>query len=115
MIRSIHSSDYDTRQHAAGYSLDGLRDLKEHPRRRRLWARGTNSAAMKIYEGLIQGCVDDICNGFKARVGQTIDIAEWMTFFGYVAPCSLCQDSTHRSAVVLISWATWLSLRTWVS
>lgn len=60
-----------------------MRDLNEHPARRRLWARGTNTAAMKYYETLVQGCIEDIVTSFKARIQETIDMTEWMTFFGF--------------------------------
>ncbi|KAJ3554506.1 hypothetical protein NM688_g3073 [Phlebia brevispora] len=74
---------YDTREHEEGVSLDGLRDMTVHTSRRRPWARGMNSTAMKYYEGLIKSTVDDLLAGLHKRGGQKLDISAWMTFFGF--------------------------------
>jgi cytochrome P450 len=75
-------TDYDTRAHEAGISLDGLRDQALHTARRRPWARGMNSASMKYYEELAKSTVSDLITAFSQREGETIDISQWMTFFG---------------------------------
>jgi cytochrome P450 len=59
-----------------------MRDMTLHPVRRRPWARGMSSAAMKNYEVIIRNTVGDLVNGLKQRINQTIDISEWMTYFG---------------------------------
>lgn len=77
-----HCTDYDTRQHEAGVSLDGLRDPALHVVRRRPWARGMNSASMKYYEELIRSTVGDLLSSLRQRTNDTVDISAWMTFFG---------------------------------
>lgn len=79
-----HPTDYNTREHDAGVSLDGLRDMSLHTVRRRPWAKGMNSTAMKHYEGLIRSTVDDLLAALHEREGQRLDISAWMTFFGCV-------------------------------
>ncbi|EKM54122.1 uncharacterized protein PHACADRAFT_257741 [Phanerochaete carnosa HHB-10118-sp] len=74
---------YDTRQHEAGMSLDGMRDQALHAVRRRPWARGMSSAAMKYYEELIQNTLGDLVASLKQRMNNPLDISEWMTFFGF--------------------------------
>ena len=64
-------------------SLDGMRDQALHAVRRRPWARGMNSAAMKYYEDLIRSTAGDLITGLKQRVNKPVDISEWMTFFGF--------------------------------
>ena len=78
--------DYNTREHDAGVSLDGLRDTALHTVRRKPWARGMNSAAMKHYESLIRSTVQDLLDALYKRVGQKIDISAWMTAYGCVTP-----------------------------
>ena len=63
--------------------LDGLRDEAVHAVRRRPWARGMNSAAMKYYEELIRSTVGDLVTGLKHRTGKPLDISQWFTFFGF--------------------------------
>ncbi len=76
------SSDYDTREHEAGVSLDGLRDPALHTIRRKPWARGMNSTAMKYYEDLVRSQVGELARAFHQREGEKVDISAWMTFFG---------------------------------
>ena len=82
LLESSCISDYDTRQHEAGSSLDGMRDVVEHTARRRLWSRGMNSTAMKYYEVLIRQTVTDLIIGFEQHGKEAIDISRWMTYFG---------------------------------
>ncbi|PSR73907.1 hypothetical protein PHLCEN_2v10265 [Hermanssonia centrifuga] len=73
---------YDTREHEAGVSLDGLRDPALHTIRRKPWARGMNSTAMKYYEDLVRSQVGELARAFHQREGEKVDISAWMTFFG---------------------------------
>ena len=75
--------DYETRLHPAGRPLDGIRNMAEHTPRRKLWARGMNSAAMKYYEELILATAADLVNALEQRAGQRVDISDWMTYFSY--------------------------------
>ena len=43
-----------------------------------------NSASIKYYEELIRNTVGDLVSGLKEHADDTVDIANWMTFFGYV-------------------------------
>nr|AAX81445.1 high nitrogen upregulated cytochrome P450 monooxygenase 1 [Phanerodontia chrysosporium] len=74
---------YDSRQHEAGMSLDGMRDQALHAIRRRPWARGMNTAAMKYYEELIRNTLSDLIVGLKQRTNRPIDISEWTNYFGF--------------------------------
>ena len=67
-----------------GPSLDGIRDPALHTVRRRPWARGMGTAAMKHYEALIGRTVGDLTQAFKekAACGEVVDLSRWMTFFG---------------------------------
>lgn len=73
---------YDTREHDNGVSLDGIRDPALHAVRRRPWARAMNSASTQYFEELIQHTVSDLTGGLKERAGESIDLTEWMSFFG---------------------------------
>ena len=42
-----------------------------------------STAAMKYYETLIRNTVYDLVNGLKQRANQTVDVSEWMTYFGF--------------------------------
>lgn len=75
-------ADYDTREHEAGVSLDGMRDPVLHVARRRPWARGMNNAAMKHYEELLRETVGDLVRAFKSRENEVVDVSTWMTYFG---------------------------------
>lgn len=81
-LHSLRTTDYNTREHEAGVSLDGLRDTAQHAARRKPWARGMNSAAMKHYENLIRSTVRDLLGALHKREGEKIDIAAWMTAYG---------------------------------
>lgn len=53
-----------------------------HAVRRRPWARGMNSAAMKYYEGMIKNTVSELVAALRKREGEKLDISTWMTYFG---------------------------------
>ena len=76
-------ADYETRAHKAGTSLNAIRDQTLHSVRRRPWARGMNSAAMKYYEELVEETVGDLMTSLKQRTTKAIDFSEWMTYFGF--------------------------------
>ena len=75
-------TDYETRRHEAGVSLDGLRDPALHAIRRRPWSKGMNSASMKYYEELLRTTIGDLTDAFKQRTNEVVDLSAWMTFFG---------------------------------
>ena len=70
--------------HEAGRSVDGIRDLAHHHERRRLWTRAMNSTNMKHYEDPLRNCLNDFVTSLSERQGETVDLTEWVTFFGYV-------------------------------
>ena len=68
----------------AGVSLDGIRDLAHHHERRRLWTRAMSSTSMKHYEELLRNCLVNFVTSLSERQGETVDLMEWATFFGFV-------------------------------
>ncbi|GJE90443.1 cytochrome P450 [Phanerochaete sordida] len=74
---------YDPRIQDVDVALDGIRDPAVHAIRRRPWARAMNSASMKHYEDLICTTVTDLVNGLTKRLDEPIDIAIWMSFYGF--------------------------------
>ncbi|EKM49557.1 uncharacterized protein PHACADRAFT_131233 [Phanerochaete carnosa HHB-10118-sp] len=64
-------------------SLVGLRDSKEHQRRRRTWTRAFSTAAVKDFDPVIQHRVHGLGEGLGARQGEVLDLSEWLGFFTY--------------------------------
>ena len=87
-----------------------MRDMALHTARRKPWSRGMNSAAIKYYEVLIRNTIVDLVNGLKQREGKTVDISEWMTYFGFGYPCDsliFSIDEPFSCPIALTSWAKW--------
>ncbi|PSR81867.1 hypothetical protein PHLCEN_2v6239 [Hermanssonia centrifuga] len=76
---------YDTRKHEEGTSLDGIKEYTVHAVRRRPWARGMNSTAMKYYEGVIKEETANLIHGLRERKSKEVDISAWMSFFSFDA------------------------------
>lgn len=68
----------------AGISLEGIRDLAHHHERRGVWTRAMNSANVKYYEEPLRDCLENFVTSLSERQGETVDLTEWITFFGYV-------------------------------
>ena len=62
-------------------SVIGIRDPAEHSRRRRPWNRAFSTASAKEFVPIIQSRVQQLGDALVARQGQTVDLAEWMSFF----------------------------------
>ncbi|EKM49543.1 uncharacterized protein PHACADRAFT_153972 [Phanerochaete carnosa HHB-10118-sp] len=64
-------------------SLIGMRDPKEHQRRRRPWNRAFSTAAVKDYDPVIQHRVHGLGEGLGARQGEVLDLSDWLGFFTF--------------------------------
>ncbi|THH00159.1 hypothetical protein EW026_g2323 [Hermanssonia centrifuga] len=109
---------YDTREHEAGVSLDGLRDPALHTIRRKPWARGMNSTAMKYYEDLVRSQVGELARAFHQREGEKVDISAWMTFFGFSYGFGMLQNGrdVHGLSDLIeraLTEAAWISHVPW--
>ncbi|RDB16896.1 hypothetical protein Hypma_002424 [Hypsizygus marmoreus] len=64
-------------------SLVGLRNPHDHARRRRIWSRGFTAEAIKSYKPLLERRVDQLVENLTQRAGQTVDLAQWLSWFTY--------------------------------
>ncbi|THG98784.1 hypothetical protein EW026_g3461 [Hermanssonia centrifuga] len=74
---------YNSRAHEGGVSLDGIRDPSLHAARRKPWARGMNSTAMKYYEDVIREETTTLLRVLRERKSEKTDISEWMSFLSF--------------------------------
>jgi len=65
-------------------SLLALRDPHEHARRRRPWTRAFNTPALKEYQVVIDKRVSQLVDALSQRIGQNVDLAEWISWFTWV-------------------------------
>lgn len=84
LLLSRSAVDFDTRRHEAGISVDGIRDWDEHAARRKPWSRAMNGPAVNAYMDPMRGKIDELLDVFSKHQGETVDMAFWMTLFGYV-------------------------------
>ncbi|KAG6908777.1 hypothetical protein DXG01_003306 [Tephrocybe rancida] len=64
-------------------SLVGIRDPRVHARVRRVWARGFTPEALRSYQPILNKRVGNLITHFEARVGQTVDLSKWISYFTY--------------------------------
>ncbi|EKM51985.1 uncharacterized protein PHACADRAFT_212598 [Phanerochaete carnosa HHB-10118-sp] len=64
-------------------TLVGIRDPAEHARRRRPWNRAFNTNGIKEFMPAVQSRVHQLVERLGEREGQSIDLAEWFSFFTY--------------------------------
>ncbi|KAG6902335.1 hypothetical protein C0995_001372 [Termitomyces sp. Mi166 len=62
-------------------SLAGIRDPHKRVQIRRIWARGFTPEALRSYHPILNKRVRDLISYFDARVGQTIDLSKWISYF----------------------------------
>lgn len=56
-------------------------DPAEHSQRRRIWDRAFTASAVKSYEPMLQGRLDQLINSLVARTNTPINISEWFELF----------------------------------
>lgn len=61
----------------------GIRDSAEHARRRKPWNRAFSTNGIKEFTPTIQGRVHQLVEHLGEHEGQSIDLAEWFSFFTY--------------------------------
>ncbi|KAG6863633.1 hypothetical protein C0991_004531 [Blastosporella zonata] len=64
-------------------TLVGIRDPQLHARVRRVWARGFTPQALRSYETILNKRVGNLVSHFAHRVGQTVDLSKWVSYFTY--------------------------------
>lgn len=69
----------------------GFRDQTEHARRRRIWNRALNTTALKDHEPTIAKRVDQLVEVLGSQKG-TVDLAQWLSFFTYVAKAPMSMN-----------------------
>ena len=62
-------------------SLISLRDPAEHARRRKPWARGFSSAALKGYEEILGKRVHELVTLLERQQQQPVNLADWISRF----------------------------------
>ncbi|KAL0954589.1 hypothetical protein HGRIS_003549 [Hohenbuehelia grisea] len=63
-------------------SLVAVRDLHEHARRRKPWARALGTAALKNYEPIMKQRAHELVERLERTDGR-VDLAEFISFFAY--------------------------------
>ncbi|KAL0060256.1 hypothetical protein AAF712_012966 [Marasmius tenuissimus] len=56
---------------------------EEHTNRRRVWGRGFSSESIKEYQQIIVARANELTEGLSARVGQEINLMDWMNFLAF--------------------------------
>ncbi|KAI0699707.1 cytochrome P450 [Cytidiella melzeri] len=69
-------------------SLIAIRERAAHARRRKVWNRGFNAAALKEYQPIITRRVEQLVEALGNQQG-TVDLAQWMSFFTYDFMCDM--------------------------
>ncbi|KAJ0426668.1 cytochrome P450 [Aspergillus carlsbadensis] len=64
-------------------SLNSTRDPEVHRRRRRAWDRGFSVKALATYEPRIQQKVDILVSQIRSRLGQPLNISQWIMYFAF--------------------------------
>ena len=78
------SSDYDSRATPQNIiQLDGVRDFSVHGARRKPWIKAMSTSALKGYEPFIHLKTGELLEELSRRQGETINISQWMTLYGY--------------------------------
>ena len=67
--------------HAPQPALIAYRDPSVHARRRRPWNRAFNTTSLKEFQPIIVNRARQLVDILRARRGQVVDIAEWISFF----------------------------------
>lgn len=89
-------ADFDTRQHEAGISLDGIRNSADHANRRRPWTRAMNVAAVNQYVGPMKEKIQELLDVLRENQSTPIDLSRWLILFGYVRLCQLEMMATEK-------------------
>lgn len=73
---------------APAKNLVGIRNKKEHTRRRRTWLRALSPVALKHYEGFLVTRTQQMIDLLLGKISKPMDMSEWMGFYTYV--CGFC-------------------------
>ena len=83
---AINKQDNATEQQYTVMALVGIVDKQEHARRRQPWTRGFSTSALKGYETLlIKRTLQLVEVLLSQNFKESVDISQWIEFFGYVA------------------------------
>jgi cytochrome P450 len=82
-----------------------LRDNSEHAIRRRVWDQAFTPSAVKSYDPLLRNRIDQLMSQLSTRLGQPVDIAEWIGFlsidfmgdFAYGGAFDLLQEGKDKA------------------
>jgi len=68
-----------------GDSLVSLRDHTEHIRRRKIWAKGFTSSALREYTPLVVNRTKQLAAVFEEHAvsGEALDVSKWMSYFTF--------------------------------
>ncbi|KAK7029615.1 hypothetical protein VNI00_014313 [Paramarasmius palmivorus] len=83
--RFLKSARYDAIKRPEGISsILGLRSLKEHSQRRRLWDRGLNKAALKDYDMPLAARTTELVDNLVRKCDtEVVDFAQWLSYFSF--------------------------------
>lgn len=65
--------------------LVGLRDKKEHARRRKPWQRAMTAASIKHYEQFLMTRTQQLVDLLRQAVSVPVDMNQWMGYYTYVS------------------------------
>ncbi|KAI0785593.1 cytochrome P450 [Abortiporus biennis] len=75
---------YDSRQQEhIGSSLDGLRDMGVHARRRKPWTKAMSKQALSDYGEILQNKMVPFLSALKKKQGERLDILEWLRYYTF--------------------------------
>lgn len=64
-------------------NLVGIRDKKEHARRRKTWQRALNPTSIKYYEGFLSSRTQQMVDLLAQKVPGPINMSEWMGYYTF--------------------------------
>lgn len=69
--------------HNALSNLVGVRNKKEHSRRRKVWQRALNPNSIKYYEGFIYMRTQQMVDLLAQKTSGPVDMSEWMGYYTF--------------------------------
>ncbi|KAF9443752.1 cytochrome P450 [Macrolepiota fuliginosa MF-IS2] len=68
---------------APARNLVGVRDKKEHTRRRKTWLRALNPTALKHYEGVLVARTQQMVELLSEKIPGPVDMSEWIGYYAF--------------------------------
>lgn len=62
-------------------SLVGLRDKKEHSRRRKPWIRALSPASIKYYESFLTSRTTQLVELLEEKASEVVDLSKWIGYY----------------------------------